>query len=315
MNDLASTARFLSAFQNLSFVTQTEIEYSEQVINALKSDGTGFAWAEFFVQAARSGFTKVVRLFLTFDTNIVDLVNSRGDTALQSASVKGYDEIVADLLAADACVDKSDDADNSSLYYAAWYGRTKVVEKLLAANADVEKAGSNCRTPLFMAADHGRKKVVRKLLAAGAAVETFDLYGQTPLFAAAHWDRRKVVKILLEAGADVDQADRNGTTPLQIAAWVRNETIVEQLLAAGAQITPEIITCAHYAIVPILEQAARKREWNRLLNFAFVMRPLNLPVLVVYSVYKTAPFTSNYTVPLYFAWTLLKAVKQTRNSC
>jgi ankyrin repeat protein len=56
-------------------------------------------------------------------------------------------------------------------FISAYKGHAEVVAQLLAAGAAVDKANNKGGTPLFVSAYNGHAEVVAQLLAAGAAVD------------------------------------------------------------------------------------------------------------------------------------------------
>ena len=148
-------------------------KFKQQVVNAIKQDDGKFESAEIrkmFVKAAQLGHTPVVKLFLTVNKNLVDAVDSYGDTALVDASRRGYEDVVACLLTAGADVHKAGGTGSSPLWVAAHNGREGVVKQLLSAGADVNKVNSCDRTPLHWAACSGYEKMTKHLLAANAEI-------------------------------------------------------------------------------------------------------------------------------------------------
>jgi ankyrin repeat protein len=72
----------------------------------------------------------------------------------------------------------------TALLFATREGHLEVVKQLLAGGADIEKADADGVTPLLMAVLNGQIPVAEYLLDRGANVKAMDWYGQTPLFAA-----------------------------------------------------------------------------------------------------------------------------------
>ena len=130
-----------------------------------------------------------------------------GATALISACIHGHEEIVRDLLDANAHPDVTDD-----------FGRT----------------------PLMHAALQAHPECMRLLLEAGADLDVQDIYLNTPLmacfsrfFVGFAWDvdfagrNRQVARILIEHGANIHQQDLFGATALE---WCYVNTQLEMLL-------------------------------------------------------------------------------------
>jgi len=92
------------------------------------------------------------------------------------------------------------DKDESPLMLAAIKGHVDLVNQLIAKDADVNKTGW---TPLHYAASRGpRLAVIRILLEHSAYIDAESPNGSTPLMMAAMYGNAECVKMLLEAGAD-----------------------------------------------------------------------------------------------------------------
>ena len=164
---------FLFTFELLSFSGVEKEDFKQKVVSAVEKDDGTFTSAEIchsFIEAARFGLTQIVNLFLTVNKNLIDMVDSYGDTALVYVSREGKEQVVACLLTAGADVNKANKFGSTPLYWAAHNGHEGVVKQLLAANADVNKANDFVITPLWQVAAHGYKGIVKQLLAAKADI-------------------------------------------------------------------------------------------------------------------------------------------------
>jgi len=161
-----------------------------------------------------------------------------GLTALMLAAAHGLPDIVEQLLAAGADVQRTDDQQRSALHCAALYGFSAdnaervraLLDALLRAGADPDQAASGGLTPLLLllggqlkkSATHCDESVllvaVERLLAAKVNIQaTCGRYGLGPLHLAALNGLPKLTKRLLQAGADPQATDSQGRTPRQIA--------------------------------------------------------------------------------------------------
>jgi ankyrin repeat protein len=140
-----------------------------------------------------------------------------------------------------AYLDKGGDPDkqtdgNTGLYAAATAGRADMVRDLIATGANVDKVSSRGTTPLIDAAFGGHSETVRVLLAAGAQVDLAINKGTTPLIAAIESGHTTIVVDLLKAGANVNAMGGSGGhwTPLLIASFVGDSETMNRLLQLGA---------------------------------------------------------------------------------
>jgi ankyrin repeat protein len=89
--------------------------------------------------------------------------------------------------------------DESPLMLASIKGHVELVHQLIAKDADVNKTGW---TPLHYAASGAKPQIIRILLEHSAYIDAESPNGSTPLMMAAMYGNAECVKILLDAGAD-----------------------------------------------------------------------------------------------------------------
>ncbi|MGL1833442.1 ankyrin repeat domain-containing protein [Rhodocyclaceae bacterium SMB388] len=112
------------------------------------------------ILAAGGGHAATVNAILEYRPNVSHR-NLAGDSALMLAALRGHDEIVDRLLAADAELNHDG---WTPLVYAAFEGRLAMVEKFLQRGADVNALAPNGSNALMFAARNGHIDVVRRLL-------------------------------------------------------------------------------------------------------------------------------------------------------
>ncbi len=91
------------------------------------------------------------------------------------------------------------DKDESPLMLASMKGHVELVKQLIARDADVNKTGW---TPLHYAASGAQAPIIAILLDHSAYIDAESPNGSTPLMMAAMYGNAECVKMLLEAGAD-----------------------------------------------------------------------------------------------------------------
>ena len=111
-------------------------------------------------------------------------------------------------------VDPRNANDETPLMLAALEGQTEIVRQLIARDADVNKPGW---APLHYAATHGHLAIMELLLEHHAFIDAQSPNGTTPLMMAAHYGTPAAVKLLLEAGADIDMRNQLGLSALDFA--------------------------------------------------------------------------------------------------
>ena len=185
--------------------------------------------------ACSEGRVGAARVLLDNGSANVDTKNSDGRTALHAAAEKGFDEIVALLLAWKADVNSRDSEQRTPLYLARSH---KEVDILLANNADPNIATCQGRTLLHDACGWGQERIVRSLLLAHVDTEARDSSGQTPLMKAcrARKNGAAVVTLLLESGANVNAGDGAGVTPVHIACSLGDVELLQLLIQHGGDV-------------------------------------------------------------------------------
>ncbi|KAJ1493579.1 ankyrin repeat-containing domain protein, partial [Baffinella frigidus] len=163
------------------------------------------------------------------------VADSQGCTAVHVASRNGRFEVIDQLVAAGADLNKADNQGSTPLHVSARDGRLGAVSWLLAAAADVNKPDVNRTSPLFAAAQGGHLEVVEELLDAGGDPDQSDDEGSTPLLAACFEGHAAVARELVLAGANFLVDDKE-CSPLYVAAWHGRVHVVRELLAVGADV-------------------------------------------------------------------------------
>ena len=137
----------------------------------------------------------------------VNDASAQGETVLMMACIQGRLDMVKQLLAMDARVNKEGWA---PLHYAVSANHEQsleILQLLLAENAYVDAESPNKSTPLMLAAQYGSQDMVVTLLNAGADVELRNQLNLTAVDFARRSDREFMVKLL----EDVYRARRRST--------------------------------------------------------------------------------------------------------
>ena len=117
------------------------------------------------IKALQEQSFKVAHLLADHAQTQIDGRNSRDETALMLAALRGEESLVVKLVARGAAVNK---IGWTPLHYAATGGHLRVLAFLLGAHADVNAESPNGTTPLMMAAMYGNSESVKLLLESGA---------------------------------------------------------------------------------------------------------------------------------------------------
>ncbi|MFZ2738338.1 MAG: ankyrin repeat domain-containing protein [Burkholderiaceae bacterium] len=153
-----------------------------------------------------------------FDANTP---NPQGENPLLLALRTSSLKVAAVLIAwPQTTVESRNTNDESPLMLAALKGQLQLVEQLIAREADVNKPGW---TPLHYAATAGQVAVIRLLLENDAYIDASSPNGSTPLMLAAMYGTASAVKLLLEEGADPMLTNERGLTAQNFAQQAKRD--------------------------------------------------------------------------------------------
>ncbi|VTU20820.1 ankyrin repeat protein [Variovorax sp. SRS16] len=182
-----------------------------------------------FFRAVRSDNASGIRTLLNrgFDPNTRD---AQGQTGLLIALREPSPKVIQVLLESPQTdVDAGNSKDESPLMLAAIKGEQAVVTRLLERDAAVNKPGW---TPLHYAATSGQLTIMKQLLDHYAFIDAQSPNGTTPLMMAAMYGSAEAVKLLLDEGADTQMKNEQGMTALDFAQRGQRPDAVELLTAA-----------------------------------------------------------------------------------
>lgn len=178
------------------------------------------------------------------DPNMAD---NQGMPLLVIAAREKSDKVVAALIDNPKTdVEILDKAGENAMMMAALNGDINIVKQLIAKDAEVNKKGW---APLHYAAANGHDDIVKLLLDHDAYIDAGSPNGTTPLMMAARGGHVSTVKLLLDSGADLNVKNQIGLTALDFAKQYKEPDVVEGLTArmqqtqkqapAGAPATPQ----------------------------------------------------------------------------
>jgi ankyrin repeat protein len=115
--------------------------------------------------AVQSDALKTASVLIQWPKTLVEWRSDKDESPLMMASIKGHVDLVQQLIAKDADVNKTG---WTPLHYAASAAKTQVITILLDHSAYIDAESPNGSTPLMMAAMYGNADCVKQLLEAGA---------------------------------------------------------------------------------------------------------------------------------------------------
>lgn len=117
------------------------------------------------VKALQEQSFKAAQVLVDAPETRTNVRNSRDESPLMLAALRGQERLVVQLVARGAAVNQTG---WTPLHYAATGGHLRITAFLIGAHADVNAESPNGTTPLMMAAMYGNSEVVKLLLESGA---------------------------------------------------------------------------------------------------------------------------------------------------
>ncbi|XP_047483695.1 uncharacterized protein LOC125035380 isoform X1 [Penaeus chinensis] len=230
-----------------------------------------------------------------------------GSTLLHWAASKGYDDLVADLLARGLAVSASDRLGRTPLGVAMWSGNTSIVNTLIQEKVSLteedkdwsaitrEEVGLSivkvieetavcsldaCRTDgftlLHLAAQNGYPNMMHRLLSLKLSPDVKNNQGETPLFVAIRSNQLACVQQLINAGTRLSIVDNRGGSALHMAAKKGNVTVIDMLLTTSEleERDIDINRCDNIGYTPIYYaiNASRYDIVQRFLEYSLVRK-------------------------------------------
>lgn len=143
--------------------------------------------------ALASESMKAVEVLVNWPKTDVNTLNSKGESPLMLAALKGHKDIAEQLIKKGADVNKTG---WTPLHYAASSGQTAIISLLLDQHAYIDAESPNGTTPLMMAAMYGTGEAVDMLVAEGADAQLKNQQGMTALQFAEAGERPDAIRAL-----------------------------------------------------------------------------------------------------------------------
>ncbi|ALL65215.1 Ankyrin repeat protein [Paraburkholderia caribensis MBA4] len=184
--------------------------------------------ADTMIKAVKFDDVKEVKKQLAngMDPNMTD---NQGIPLLVIAAREKSDKVVAALIDNPKTnIEILDKAGENAMMMAALNGDIDIVKQLIAKDAEVNKKGW---APLHYAAANGNDDIVKLLLDHDAYIDAGSPNGTTPLMMASRGGHVSTVKLLLDSGADLNVKNQLGLTALDFAKQYKEPDVVEGLTA------------------------------------------------------------------------------------
>lgn len=122
------------------------------------------------------------------------------DISIQDAIKEGDIQSVMQHLAAGTDVNAKDDRGETAMFSAVIGGYKEIIKMLVNKGADVNVKNNAGFTPLHEGAYSGQKEIVELLITCGADVNTMKIDGMTPLDMASFGNRNEIAALLRNLG-------------------------------------------------------------------------------------------------------------------
>ena len=187
----------------------------------------------FLTQKSMSKFSCLLNLH-NLSTKEIKLTHRSNDLWFNAAR-KGYTKLIKLLIKyGDVDVNKQDNRGYTALHLASLYGYKDCVELLIKSGGNLNKQCNNDWTALHWASRYGYKDCVELLIKSGADLNKQDIYGYTSLHEASRNGHKECVKLLIKAnGININKKDNDGDTALHKASKFGHKDCLELLVKAG----------------------------------------------------------------------------------
>lgn len=136
---------------------------------------------------------KAVQILMSWPKTDVNVLNSKGESPLMLAAIKGHRDIAEQLIKKGADINKTG---WTPLHYAASSGQIAIISLLLDKHAYIDAESPNGTTPLMMAAMYGTGEAVDLLVAEGADTQLKNQQGMTAFQFAEAGERPDAIRTL-----------------------------------------------------------------------------------------------------------------------
>jgi uncharacterized protein len=231
-DDTAQSAYLIAASEGYLELLELTLDNGAKIDDKDSFNGTAL------IRAAERGHADVVGRLVQAGIDL-DHVNNLGWTALHEAVIlaDGTDEAlhtVRVLVAAGVDVAIPTGRDGQT---ALEHARTRRYDEIAAALDAADREVSDPRGTLLQAAADGDSDAVAVALRAGADIEVRDGSDRTPLLLAAAADHVDAARVLLYLGADPDAVDGRHDTPWLVTGVTGSVEMAELLLVADPDLT------------------------------------------------------------------------------
>ena len=187
--------------------------------------------------------------------------DSKGNTLLDIAVLKGTLEIVEYLVSAGANVNYRNSSDGTPLVIAIKNEKFDLIAYLLNQGANVNLASQFNDTPLPTAVGRGELEIVKLIVSHGADLNVKNNNKETPLLIALENNYSEIAEYLISKDANVNIKNQGGKYPLHIAAYNENLEVVKRLVSLRWNLNSNDNLLIYYAGHSWLDKDADEGFW------------------------------------------------------
>ena len=177
----------------------------------------------------------VIRLLISKNSQLINLINDNGETALWRSSQIGNTNSVAELMKLGANSGTRCASQLTPLTVAAMKNRANIVRILESDSRmwELDRTGLPGNTPFHWAALYGHIETLHQMLNLGADVDLRNQYNESAMWLASYGGARNAISFLIAKGASLNVRNRNGWTLLHAAAFNGHQNAVMYLIRKG----------------------------------------------------------------------------------
>nr|CDJ93119.1 Ankyrin and Death domain containing protein [Haemonchus contortus] len=238
-SDSSSTSRFecLAEFAATGEISSLIVPFAGHIG---ERDGEGNTVLHISAKNSQSFALKLLLSALPSDEkeDVLNIRNTRGQTALHCAVRAGDPDSVHYLLSHGSGTRVLDNHKNSVIHYLADAYNEAIFKEILetpgSSENELDALNEEGFSALHLAVRRLKLSLIELLLEAGASINAKDSAGRSPLFHAVNMNDVEIVQFLLGKGADPNIEDDSGETPLLLCMKTANYAIMGLLIDAGA---------------------------------------------------------------------------------
>ena len=163
-----ATSQILEDTELIEAIRDKDLELvNKALVNGERATAKSRLGKYAILEAAETGSVDIAQLLIDNGANVNVVYRKTGETPLQAAAARGYEEMAELLVEEEAELDREDRQGETPLIKAVRQGHAGMVALLIEAGADINLGDYTGRTPLSYAREGRNREIIRLLQAAG----------------------------------------------------------------------------------------------------------------------------------------------------